>query len=236
MKNRPIIGLFPSFNGAEQQQTVYVRYVRAIEQAGGAPIVLPLTADRGVMSQMASLCDGALFTGGDDMHPRHYGCCLHEHCGELTLVRDECELVFAEEFLKTDKPFLGICRGIQFLNVMYGGTLYQDLPAEYNSSSIHRQPKPYNKPFHVVNLKKGGRVAEICGADSIETNSMHHQAVKKLGVGLVAEGYSADGVLEALSAADRKYGIAVQWHPEHLVTAGDAASIALFQSFISSCK
>lgn len=236
MSKKPLIGLFPSFNESELQQTVYIRYVRAILQAGGAPFVLPMTEDKEVMKQMAQLCDGALFTGGDDMHPRYYGCCLHEHCGTLTPVRDGAEVVFANEFLKTDKPYLGVCRGIQFLNVMYGGTLYQDIPAEYKGGCIHRQQRPYNKPFHSVELVKGGRLAEICGAETIQVNSMHHQSVKKLGSGLVAEGFAPDGVLEALSSTDRAYGIAVQWHPEHLVETGDMAALNLFRSFIEAAK
>lgn len=234
MSKKPLIGLFPSYDEKELQQTVYMRYVRAIQRAGGAPFVLPLTEDVAVMQRMVEACDGVLFTGGDDMHPRYYGCCLHEHCGELALVRDKAEVIFANEFLKTDKPFLGICRGIQFINVMYGGTLYQDIAAEYKAGCIHRQPRPFNVPFHEVKLTKGGKLYEICGAETIQVNSMHHQSVKKLGAGLVAEGYAPDGVFEALSATDREYGIGVQWHPEHLVEKDNEAALRIFTSFIEA--
>lgn len=236
MAKRPLIGLFPSYNGAELQQTVYVRYVGAVERAGGAPFILPLTEDAALMEQMAALCDGALFTGGDDMHPSYYGCCLHEHCGELTPVRDRSEVLFARAFLKTGKPYLGICRGIQFLNVMYGGTLYQDIPSEYRRLSVHRQPRPFDVPFHGVSLVRGGALCRILGKDRIEVNSMHHQCVKKLGKGLVAEGYADDGVLEAFSDPARGFGLAVQWHPEHLVGKGDPVSLRLFGSFIEAAR
>lgn len=233
---KPLIALTPSFYKDSQAQAVYMRYVKAIERAGGVPLVIPMTADEGIQAQVAALCDGALFTGGDDIHPSYYGCCLHEHCGELTPLRDEYEFVFGKHFLATDKPFLAICRGIQFINVFYGGTLYQDLPAEYNRESVHRQERPYNVPYHSVSLVKGGKMADICGMDTLQVNSMHHQSVKKIGAGLVLEGVSPDGVIEAVTATDRPYGVAVQWHPEHLAEVGDEASLALFQSFVDSCK
>lgn len=236
MSRKPLIGLFPSYDEKELRQTVLMRYVRAVQNAGGAPFVIPMTDDVEVMKRIAEACDGALFTGGDDIHPRYYGCCLHEHCGELAPVRDSAEFAFATEFLNTDKPFLGICRGIQFVNVFYGGTLYQDIPAEYKGGCIHRQQRPYNKPFHSVELVKGGKLAAISGAYTIQVNSMHHQSVKKLGMGLVAEGYAPDGVLEALSSTDRAFGIAVQWHPEHLVETGNTAALNLFESFIEAAK
>jgi len=213
-----------------------MRYVRAVERAGGVPFVIPMTADEGIQQTVVDMCDGALFTGGDDIHPSYYGCCLHEHCGELTPLRDACEFVFGKLFLATQKPFLGICRGIQFINTMYGGTLYQDLPAEYKRESVHRQPRPYNVPFHSVSLVKGGVLQSICGMDTVEVNSMHHQAVKIIGKGLVLEATSPDGVIEALVATDRPYGVAVQWHPEHLAEVGDKAATALFQSFIQAAK
>ncbi|MBQ3081585.1 MAG: gamma-glutamyl-gamma-aminobutyrate hydrolase family protein [Clostridia bacterium] len=236
MERKPLIALTPSYYKDSQAQAVYMRYVKAIERAGGVPIVIPMTSDEGIQKQMAELCDGALFTGGDDIHPSYYGCCLHEHCGELTPQRDEYEFVFGKLFLATGKPFLGICRGIQFINVAYGGTLYQDLPAEYKRESVHRQPRPYNVPYHSVSLVKGGKIAGICGMDTVEVNSMHHQAVKKIGAGLVTEGVSPDGVIEAVVATDRDYGVAVQWHPEHLAEVGDKASLALFSSFVNAAK
>lgn len=231
---RPLIALFPSYDEGEGTQTVYLRYVRAVENAGGAPFVLPMTASADVARRMAEVCGGALFTGGGDLCPTRYGCCLHEGCEEPTLLRDECEFAFAEAFLKTKKPYLGVCRGIQFLNVFYGGTLYQDIALEYSGALKHRQARPYDVPSHGVALAKGGRLAQICGAEKIAVNSMHHQGLKALGRGLLAEGVSDDGLVEAVSASDRDYGIAVQWHPEHLVTRGDTASKALFESFVAA--
>lgn len=236
MGDRPLIGLIPSYDSAEDRQAVNMRYVRAVLQAGGAPFVLPLCDDAETVQRFAQLCDGVLFTGGDDVHPRYYGCCLHEHCGTLTPIRDSFEIAFAKEFLKSDKPFLGICRGIQLINVMYGGTLYQDICAEYKAGCAHRQSAPYNVPFHKAVLLRDGMLSKLYKAEVLDVNSMHHQSVKALGKHLSAEAFAPDGVVEALSASDRAFGVAVQWHPEHLAEAGDIASLNLFRAFVEAAK
>lgn len=236
MDDRPLIGLIPSYDSAEDRQTVNSCYVRVIQRAGGAPFVLPLCDDTETVQRFAQLCDGVLFTGGDDLHPRYYGCCLHEHCGTLTPIRDGMETAFASEFLKSDKPFLGICRGIQLINVMYGGTLYQDICAEYKAGCSHRQSAPYDVPFHKAILVRGGMLAKLYKADVLDVNSMHHQSVKALGKHLNAEAFAPDGVVEALSTTDRAFGVAVQWHPEHLAEAGDSASLNLFRAFVEAAK
>lgn len=236
MGDRPLIGLIPSYKTEEDRQAVNMRYLRAVLQAGGAPFVLPLCTDAETIKRFAQLCDGVLFTGGDDVHPRYYGCCLHEHCGTLTPIRDSFEIAFANEFLKSDKPFLGICRGIQLINVVYGGTLYQDISAEYKAECSHRQSAPYNVPFHKAVLVPDGMLSRLYKAEVIEVNSMHHQSVKALGKHLNAEAFAPDGVVEALSASDRAFGVAVQWHPEHLVEGGDTASLNLFRAFVEATK
>ncbi len=234
--SRPLIALTPSFDPQTNKQNVYMRYIRAIEQAGGAPFLLPLTTDRTVLRQFLDLADGVLFTGGDDIHPRLYGRTLHEKCGELCPERDEMEFALGEEFLKTEKPFLGICRGIQFLNVLYGGDLWQDLPSEYGYKSIHNQGGNYDKHFHNVTPVKGGMLARVVGSDeSFGVNTAHHQAVKTLASGLILEAVSDDGVIEAFSSTDRTFGLAVQWHPEYLVGYDKNAQV-LFSSFVDAAK
>ncbi len=233
---RPIIALTPSYDPKEGKQNVYMRYVRAIEQAGGAPFLLPLTANKEVLRRFLDMADGVLFTGGDDIHPRIYGRTLHEHCGELCPERDEMEFALGEEFLKTNKPFLGICRGIQFLNVLYGGDLWQDLPSEYGYKSVHNQGGHYDRHAHSVAPVAGGLLAKVLGSDAaFPVNTAHHQAVKTLASGLILEALSDDGVIEAFSSTDRGFGLAVQWHPEHLV-GHDPNARALFTAFVNACK
>lgn len=231
MSKKPIIALFPSYDPEGKRQNVLMRYVHAVEVAGGAPFLLPLSTDPQVMQTMVDICDGVVFTGGDDVHPRHYGACLHEGCGDLCPERDAAELVFAKAFLNTDKPFLAVCRGIQLVNVMYGGTLYQDINLERGRGLTHRQKPPYTEGSHGVSLKADGFIAELLGRDELWVNSMHHQAVKQVGKGLAVEGFATDGVIEALVATDRDFGVAVQWHPECLVD-GDEPSLTLFKSLV----
>ncbi len=232
---RPIIALTPSYDRHSARQSVYMRYIRAIELAGGAPFLLPLTEDREVLRRFLDIADGVLFTGGDDIHPRIYGRTLHEKCGELCPERDAMEFVLGEEFIKTDKPFFGICRGIQFLNVLYGGDLWQDLPGEYGYRSVHNQGSHYDRHAHNVTPVSGGLLASIVGDDTFPVNTAHHQAVKGLAEGLVLEAVADDGVIEAFSSTDRRFGLAVQWHPEYLI-AHDKNASALFEAFINACK
>ena len=235
MKKKPIIGLFPSYDSEGRRQNVLMRYVHAVEIAGGAPFVLPLSTDAEVLETMVDMCDGVVFTGGDDVDPRHYGACLHEGCGDLCPEREAVELLFAKEYLKTAKPFLAICRGIQLINVMYGGTLYQDINLERGRGLVHRQKPPYSDGSHPVSLDPKGFIAGVVGKSDLWVNSMHHQAVKQVGKGLVAEGYASDGVTEALVATDRPFGVAVQWHPECMVD-GDEVSLTLFKALIEASE
>lgn len=235
MEKKPVIGLFPSYDAADNRQTVMMRYVHAVELAGGAPIVLPLSTDTAVLETAVRICDGVVFTGGDDVHPHLFGECLHEGCGFICDMRDGAELPFAKLYLQTKKPFLAICRGIQLINIMYGGTLYQDINIEYGKGTAHRQSPPYNVGSHEVLLAPDGFIAELVGKDRLWVNSMHHQAVKRLGNGLRIEGRAPDGVVEALVATDRPFGVALQWHPECLVDS-DSASLALFKGLIEAAE
>lgn len=232
---KPIIALYPSYSSSSGCQTVLMRYIHAVEIAGGAPFLLPLTTDEDVIETMVEMCDGVVFTGGDDAHPRHYGACLHEGCGDLCPERDAGEMAFAKQFLKTKKPFLAICRGIQLVNIMYGGTLYQDINLERGRGLTHRQQPPYSNGSHGVKLTKDGFIAKLVGSDELWVNSMHHQAVKQLGKDLVIEGYATDGVTEALVATDRPFGVGVQWHPECMID-NDEASFKLFKGLIEAAK
>lgn len=232
---KPVIGLYPSYDPEGKRQTVLLRYIHAVELAGGAPFVLPLSEDAGVIATMVDLCDGVVFTGGDDLHPRYFGQCLHEGCGDLCPERDRGEVPFAKAYLKTPKPYLAICRGIQLVNVMYGGTLYQDINLERGRGLVHRQQPPYEVGSHTVSLVKGGQMANLLDRDSLWVNSMHHQAVNHIGPGLALEAVATDGVIEALSATDRPFGLSVQWHPECLVDT-DPASLQLFKAFIKASE
>lgn len=131
------------------------------------------------------------------------------------------------------KPVLGICRGIQFINVSLGGTLWQDLPTEHPSEISHRQGKPYDQATHCVSLS--GPLRELMGKQETAVNSRHHQAVKELAPGLSAMAFSLDGLIEAAWMPEKRFVWAVQWHPEYLFDK-ESGSLALFKAFINACK
>lgn len=181
---------------------------------GGTPLMLPLTDDDNIIGQFAGLCDGFLFTGGQDVNPKLYNEASLPECGESCDIRDSMERKLLMSALEQDKAVLGICRGIQFINVILGGTLYQDLQVQKHSELEHHQTPPYDKPVHQVNVVKNTPLSDILLSDKISVNSYHHQAIKELADPLNLMAYAADGVIEAVYMPDRKFVWAVQWHPE----------------------
>lgn len=135
--------------------------------------------------------------------------------------------------LQADKPILGICRGLQFLNVFLGGTLWQDLPSEHPSEIVHRQGKPYGNPTHKVNLS--GELKALLDKDILEVNTLHHQAIKDLTNGLIPMAVAPDGIIEAVRMDNKRFVRAVQWHPEYMFKT-DSNSMKLFDCFINFAK
>lgn len=216
---KPLIGVTPS---PQQQQrfgegyAIPAGYLRAVEIAGGIPIVLP-PHRAGVAESVAAL-DGVLFSGGGDIRPDRYGDReLHPTTYGVNDLRDEFELALLEATLSRDLPVLAICRGIQLLNVGLGGTLYQDLNDLYPGAIPHRQTltaESRHDPCHTVAAVPGSPLAQIYGADLIATNSLHHQALKDLGQGLEVVGRTEDGSIEAVVHPAHRFVLGVQWHPE----------------------
>ena len=208
-------------------------YLDGIMQAGGCPVILPLSDDEQLISQLAVQLDGFLFTGGPDVAPSLYNEKMSENCGRPFEPRDAMESKLFKILLDLDKPVLGICRGIQLFNAMLGGNLYQDIPAEYSRSVLHAQAPPYDLPAHRVNISNGTPLEELLKTDSIRVNSYHHQAIKDLSSELKAMAASEDGLVEAAYMPGKKYIWAVQWHPEFSLNEG--SSRELFNSFVGAC-
>lgn len=235
---RPIIGVMPLFDFERDSFWMLPGYLNMVEHAGGMPVTLPLLADEASVTQALSLCDGLLFTGGHDVDPRNYGEVRSELCGQTWPERDRMEMALLTRVLAEEKPFLGICRGIQILNVSCGGTLWQDLPAERPSAVMHQQCKPYDRPVHNVSVHADTLLARVLGNDTdtpLHVNSYHHQGVKDVGHGLVASAYAPDGLVEALEVEGHPFGLAVQWHPEFFGPS-HPASLRLFEAFVKSCS
>lgn len=198
-------------------------YVEGVAQAGGAPVVLPPIGDQRAAEAVISALDGLLLSGGSDLSPSYYG---EKPIPELSVTlpeRDSFEMALLELALRCGIPIFGICRGLQVLNVGLGGTLYQDIPAQFGSNVLkHRQTTPKWQPTHEVAVDASSQVGGIVEKDMLKVNSYHHQAVKDLADGLVVSATSSDGVVEAIEYRDlsERWIVGVQWHAEAMREAG----------------
>ena len=231
---QPLIGLVPLVDAARESYWMLPGYMQGVAQAGGVPVMLPLTDEDAALRKLADACDGFLLTGGQDVSPALYGAAPSPQCGVTCPARDAMETKLLALALAADKPVLGICRGLQFLNVHLGGTLYQDLPTEHPSPANHHQTRPYDAPVHTVTLTPGSPLQTLLGKDTLGVNSLHHQAIKALASGLQAMAVSEDGLTEAICLPGKKFVWATQWHPE-LSFRVNEDSRKIFKAFIESC-
>lgn len=231
----PEIGIVPLIDIGRDSYWMLPGYMEGLLEAGGLPVMLPLTADEDAIAQLAERYDGFLFTGGQDVTPALYGEEALPVCGERCPQRDAMERLLFRAAAERDKPILGICRGLQFINVMLGGTLYQDLPAQRPSEVNHRQAPPYDSPSHKVELPDGSPLQMLLGTGSITVNSCHHQGVKDLAPALRPMAFAPDGLAEAVFHPGRRFLWAVQWHPEfsRLV---DENSRRIFRRFVEAAN
>ena len=229
----PLILVFASRN--EDLTFCSIRYTDALMSFGGIPLIVPMKTDKKYLKQLCETADGFLFAGGVDLDPALYGEDKYNDTVEIDAVRDELELTAMEYVFKTDKPVLGICRGIQSVNVGLGGTLWQDIPAQIGDAVCHKQTNPGTEPTHRVTIKPKTKLHGITGADTVWTNSFHHQAVKKPGRDLIISAVSDDGIIEALEGKGNRFLMLVQWHPEFTATT-DKTSEAIFRAFVEEAK
>ena len=232
--NKPLVGVTSLINYEAKEYRMQRDYMNFIENAGGSPVILPLTSDRDVIRTVISRLDGILFTGGPDIHPKFFGEQTSPYCGYISNERDENELAIFAEVFKTEMPIFGICRGLQLINVALGGTLYQDIPTELEYSLDHSMSEKFRGNMHTVEIEKGSPLYDIFGKGSVEVNSFHHQSVKKLASGLRLAGVAEDGVIEAAFSQDDRFICGVQWHPERMIDA-DTCSMELAKEFIRQC-
>ena len=191
-------------------------YVDAIVRAGGLPVILPPLAPR-LAAALLDAVDGLCIPGGPDIHPSLYGHDAHAMLGPTEPELDAFELALVTEALERGMPLLGICRGAQMINVAMGGTLHQHLPACVDGALAHRQDVDLARSTHPVRVADGSRLAAVVGRDLAEVNSLHHQAVERLGEGLEAVAWAPDGVVEAIEGSGDAFLLGVQWHAEGLV-------------------
>lgn len=232
---RKTVGIIPLYDDSKESYWMIPGYMEMLKQCGAIPIILPLTEDKDLLSDCFEICDGILMTGGHDVNPKLYGEETLTECGEICNVRDSMEQYLFQRALKEDKPVLGICRGIQLMNVLMGGTLYQDLPSQHPSDTEHHMAPPYDRPIHKVFIAENTKLAGLIGAGEYMVNSYHHQAVKKPAKGVTVSAYSEDNLVEAIEVPEKKFIIGVQWHPE-LAFGKDIKCLQLVQAFADACK
>ena len=230
---KKMIGIIAAVD-SEGKSFVPQEYVHAIELSGGMAIALPYTKEIENIDRFVGLCDGFLFVGGEDIHPSLYGEEKTDLCGNIQPLRDEFESLAFGRVFASKKPILGVCRGMQFLNVAMGGSLYQDINSSIQTKLVHRQEHPHTQPSHDISIMHGTPFYGVLEEDSIAINSWHHQAVKKLGEGLAVMAQAEDGIIEAIYMPGRRYFVGVQWHPERSFDV-DAKSRKIFAHFLHCC-
>ena len=231
---KAIIGIVPLVDETKESLWMLPGYMDGIAEAGGIPVMFPLTSDKQVIEQLLDTVQGVLLTGGHDVDPEMYGEKRMPECGTPCGERDLMESEVLKQALDRDIPVLGICRGIQFLNAYLGGTLYQDLPSQHASEIEHHQMPPYDVPVHSVSIVKDSGLYRLLDKETLSVNSYHHQAVKDKASGLNVMAVSEDGIVEAVEMPDKRFVWAVQWHPE-LSFRKDENSRMIFDEFIRKC-
>jgi putative glutamine amidotransferase len=229
-----ITGVTRSWDGAPRTG-VNAPYVRAVLAAGGLPILLVPELSVEQTIDLFNDCDALLLTGGEDVDPARYGAKPHPRLGTVDRRRDDNELALVVEARARDLPILAICRGIQLLNVAFGGTLVQDLADQRPGPIVHDQSGSRSARTHAIEIVEGSRLGVILGALALEANSLHHQAVDRVGDGLVITARAPDGTVEGLESADAEtWLVAVQWHPEELALEPMADDLKLFTAFVAA--
>jgi putative glutamine amidotransferase len=235
----PLIGITTSVTVDKVPERAYVNstYIRAVQAAGGIPLLLTPHFTPEVQAALWQRLDGLILTGGGDIEPARFGEPRHPSVDDVSPARDELELGLTRRAVTEDVPLFAICRGIQVLNVALGGSLVQDLPSEWPNALVHSQKAPRHEPTHPVKVMgEGTRLGRVLGSLEVEVNSMHHQAIKRLGEGLREVAWAPDGVIEGVEmAGDDRFVLGVQWHPEELV-GHDQAARNLFAAIVEAAR
>ena len=232
--NRPRIGLTLDLDAAGRRYELPRAYADAVLAAGGLPIPLPY-GDSSVAAAYLALVHGLVLTGGGfDLAPERYGEARRAACGPAKPERTDFEWALCEAALAGRIPLLGVCGGMQLLNVVRGGTLHQDL-AEDLGVRGHEQPAPKDAPHHRVEIVEGSLLAHLLGKGPLAVNSTHHQAVRDAGGGVLVSARAEDGVVEAIELPDQPFALGVQWHPE-AVAAHEPRHAGLYRGLVEAAR
>lgn len=237
---KPIIGILsnvtmPDDNDGSAVEKTFVNssYINAIIRSGGVPIIIPVNTDENNIKEQVKLCDGILITGGIDINPLLYKEEPSKEMGSFNPDIDEFDMIAINLAMKNETPILGICRGIQVINVALGGTLYQDLSLKEGCYIKHMQESKKYVGTHSIKIVENSILHDILGTDTI-VNSYHHQCIKEVGKNLEPIAYSKDGIIEAIQMKDKKFVVGVEWHPELMIDY-DEKMLNIFKKFINAC-
>lgn len=228
---KPIVIAIPETGTTLLQKYLKNKYAQSLHYAGAVVKWIDLTDPEAAVKE-ALCCDGLLLAGGSDVDPGLYGRQREQKCGKPDPVRDLAEPMILKAFFNTGRPILGVCRGMQMINVCFGGTLTQDIKSLQQNKHFDFLRK--NRGSHHIKSESNSKLTAILGSDIAFVNSLHHQAVDSVGPGLRAVAKSEDGFIEALEIADYDFGFAVQWHPEHMQQ--DKSQQNLIAAFVHNCR
>ena len=233
---KPLIGITTNQSrNANGQPTIMLMqsYVNAITQAGGVPVLIPSILAEDGWETIYSRLDGILFSGGGDIGLESSPGAPHPRIDDIDPARDALELKMVQVAASDGKPFLGICRGCQVMNVALGGTLYTHIADQLTGALDHSYPGNMRTVLvHEIKIEEGTQVAELFGEPIIKVNSLHHQGLKEIPSTLRVAGHAPDGLVEAIELPDHPFGLAVQWHPEWLTDQEGTRN--LFRKFIEA--
>lgn len=234
-KSRPLIGI--SCSHPDDYSSTRMTYTESVIQAGGTPMLIPITTDSLVLRDIINRLDGIILIGGGDIHPSYYNESPIEQSGTADPIRDVYDIALIRMAANRNIPMLGICRGEQLINVAFGGTLYQDIPSQHPDTTVqHDQQEPGNIPTHTVNLLPGSTIAQITGKTQLLTNTHHHQAVKRVAPGFRVTAWATDSIPEAIESTCEYPIWGVQFHPEILTVAGNSTFAKFFHFLVQKAN
>lgn len=227
----------PIQDAERRRYTLGKNYIHSVIAAGGVPILVPTALDDATVHELFLTADAVMLTGGDDVDPALFGEEKHEKTGGVDADRDRVEMALTRWAVDADTPLLGICRGIQVMNVALGGSLIQDIPSQAPSELTHPghwHSALRDQVLHTVVCDAGTRAAALLGRD-VGVNSFHHQSINRVGDRFVVTGRAPDGIVEAIEIPTQRFCLGVQWHPEEMA-AGRADMLDIFRALVHSAQ
>ncbi|MCC8088704.1 MAG: membrane dipeptidase [Rikenellaceae bacterium] len=234
--HRPVIGL--SVNIADEASRLHEAYIRSVADAGGIPLLIPASTDINILRHAVECIDGLILTGGADVGGEYFGEDTHT-TADVDPLRDAYDFLLLRLASDRQLPIFGICRGVQVINIGFGGDIWQDIPAQYpiQQTLTHSLQIPREKPVHPVTIAENSLLKSIFGKSSVEVNSRHHQAIRKIADGFKVSAVSPDGIIEAIEGYPFRRIFGVQWHPENMASEGGSDEMKrLFEFFISEAS